>query len=100
MIPPITDPLGQYWDQPPLTDIAVYNDIAIIEKHTLDRLAEYSTTIPTGAYEGKMWKSRQGHGTPEGPAGPWYLCWYGPHNDPKMLSINRRPIRVLKGTLK
>ena len=94
MIPPITDPLGQYWDQPPLIDVAVYNDIAIIEKHTLDQLAEYSTTIPTGAYEGKMWKRR----VCEFKNGSkWLLCWYGPSNNPKKVSINTRPLRILRG---
>lgn len=87
-LPQITDPLGAYWDQPKSDQMAVYNDIAIMDQIAVDALLEYSTSIPTGTYEGKMWKCRH----PDG----WQLCWYGASDDPDMISINRRPIRIIK----
>ncbi len=88
-LPEMTHPLSAHWYQPKAEDVAVYNDIAIMDETTLEELAEYSTSIPTGAYEGKMWKAF-------GTRGGWYLCWYGPDDDPDMVSINRRPIRFLR----
>jgi hypothetical protein len=76
--------------------MAVYDDIAIMDRSTLARLPEYSTSIPTGVYEGKMWKFRQGHGTPGGSDGSWFLRWYGPSDDPNKCSINERPIRLIR----
>ena len=95
-LPQMTHPLSRHWNQPPADQMAVYDDIAIMDQSALGLLPEYSTSIPTGVYEGKMWKSRQGHGTPGGPAGPWYLCWYGPSEDPDKCSINSRPIRLIR----
>ncbi|KKK97679.1 hypothetical protein LCGC14_2650360, partial [marine sediment metagenome] len=69
-LPQMTHPLSRHWNQPPADQMAVYDDIAIMDQSALGLLPEYSTSIPTGVYEGKMWKSRQGHGTPGGPAGP------------------------------
>lgn len=69
-IPPITDPMGKYWDQPPVSDILVDDTHALMTFLTWKRLAEYSSTLPTGTYTGKMWKAfRTG--------GNWFLCWYG-----------------------
>lgn len=70
-IPPITDPLGAYWEQPDRAEIqlGVGTHNAFLTQNAFDRLKEYSTTIPTGVYPGKMWKSRRGD--------HWELCWYG-----------------------
>lgn len=95
-LPQMTHPLSRYWDQPRADELAVYDDIAIMDNSALQRLSEYSTSIPTGVYEGKMWKSRQGHGTPGGPTGPWYLCWYDSSDNLDSCSINRRPIRLIR----
>ena len=95
-LPQMTHPLSGYWSQPSADQMAVYDDIAIMDRSALALLSEYSTSIPTGVYEGKMWKSRQGHNTPGGPVGPWYLYWYGPSKDPDKCSINSRPIRLIR----
>jgi hypothetical protein len=95
-LPVMTHPLSSAWDQPSPDRMAIYDDIAIMDRSTLECLSEYSTSIPTGVYEGKMWKFRQGHNTPGGPVGPWYLCWYGSSEDPDKCSINRRPIRLIR----
>lgn len=94
MIPQITDPLGRYWDQPPLIDVAVYNDIAIMDRKTFNRLADYSHSVPTGTYEGKMWKCKE-RGTKVKESG-WLLRWYSQSCDPKLITMNTRPIRILK----
>lgn len=89
LLPQMTHPLSTAWNQPPTTDIAFYDDIAIMDRPTLDLLPEYSTSIPTGVYEGKMWRrALLGEG--------WVLCWYGPADDPDKCSINSRPIRLIR----
>lgn len=95
-LPQMTHPLSRAWDQPGPDELAVYDDIAIMDRSTLQQLHNYSASIPTGVYEGKMWRFQQGHSTPGGPDGPWYLCWYGPSEDPDKCSINRRPIRLIR----
>lgn len=89
IIPEMTNPLSRYWHQPPLDDIAVYDDIAIMDRDTLEGLPEYSMSIPTGTYEGKMWKRMDRKG--------WTLCWYKDSDVPGRIDICSRPIRVLKG---
>ncbi len=86
IIPPITDPLGNHWHQPDRTEIKIEDDTATMSQHTFDGLPEYSTTQPTGAYEGKMWKSHV--------RGVWYLRWFGPAEDPDMVSTNTRHIQI------
>ncbi len=70
MIPPITDPLGRYWKQPPLDAIAIDDTHAIMDQAAFKRLPEYSQSRPTGVYPGKMWKAITA-------TGEAYLCWYG-----------------------
>lgn len=49
-------------------------------------LADYSMSIPGGAYAGKMWRSRiNGH---------WRLRWYGTTEFPGILSCNSRAILI------
>lgn len=50
-------------------------------------LREYSLTIPSGEYEGKMWKVNRG--------GIWYLYWYDHDDNPSMIKIERREILLL-----
>lgn len=56
IIPPITDPLGKHWQQPHRRFIELDNTHALMSEQTFKGLKEYSTSIPTGRYEGKMWK--------------------------------------------
>ena len=86
LIPPMTDPLGRYWHQPKLLDVAVYEDIAIMDKETLNQLAEYSFSVPSGVYAGKMWRCRK--------CDEWFLRWYGGGGND--IAIHERPIRVLE----
>lgn len=59
MIPEMVHPLGKYWDQPKREHILVdeiYKRAQMDEK-TFKELKNYESSNPTGAYEGKMWRS-------------------------------------------
>ena len=83
-IPPITDRLGQYWDQPNTDEILLDDTCALMKQETFDMLADYSCSRPTGVYAGKMWKTKK----PDG----WWLMWYGLTEDPAICSVNARRI--------
>jgi hypothetical protein len=81
IIPPITDPMGQNWEQPDTALIEIDSEFARMSTRTFEALAEYSASRPTGVYPGKMWRRHDGAfdreflrkgGRPE-----WLLCWYG-----------------------
>lgn len=68
VIPKITDPLGIGWRQPSTKRILIDERYAVMEPSTFNALAEYSNSVPTGVYAGKMWKGEFEH--------RWYLRWY------------------------
>lgn len=86
VIPPITNPLGKHWDQPDRADIDISDEYARMKPETARKLAEYSHSIPSGKYEGKMWCAN------------WdnilYLRWYGPSDKPDELLIHTRKISL------
>lgn len=86
-IPPITEKLGKYWEQPDSNKMLIDESCAIMGMESFHKLAIYSCSLPTAAYEGKMWKCKYG---PE-----WLLCWYGLSEKPGMVSINMRPIVIV-----
>ncbi len=88
LIPMMTDKLGMSWDQPSRNDIAVDDECALMDESAYKALHEYSRSIPTGAYEGKMWKRIEA-------AGP-LLMWYGISEKPGMVSISSRPIIIVE----
>jgi hypothetical protein len=101
-IPVITHPLGRSWRQPSLDHILVDDTHAVMSRCTFEELHEYSGTMPTGVYEGKMWRRHNGiydraflaaGGKPN-----WTLCWYGPSDKPDMCSINVRDILIIGET--
>lgn len=92
IIPVITDPLGKYWDQPDPKDILIDYGYAVMRISTFYKLQEYSTSIPSGKYPGKMWSAFINN--------KWYLKWY--MDDPKnkdFLLIPCREILVMNHTL-
>lgn len=54
-IPPMTHPLSRHWRQPSTSAILIDDVNAVMDVDTLGALPEYSCSLPTGAYEGKMW---------------------------------------------
>ena len=90
IIPDIVHPLGKYWEQPNRDNILIDDKHALMSKHSLDGLHEYSMSIPTGVYTGKMWKSKV--------LGKWLLRWFGNENDKGLLPILSREILIREET--
>lgn len=97
VIPSMTDPLSQYWEQPPLSAIEIDDEFARMSTATFESLHEYSASKPSGAYEGKMWRRHDGSFDREflrkGGKPVWLLCWYGVSTiGPGYVSNNSRKI--------
>lgn len=86
-IPPMTDPLGRYWDQPNVSEVLIDDTHALVSRSAFDKLNQYDTSIPSGVYPGKMWKCRQ--------RGVMYLRWYGLADDPNFCSNHHRILLVV-----
>jgi hypothetical protein len=76
-IPPMSEPMGKYWRQPRLAEIAVDEIHAVMSSAAFDQLQSYSFADPTVVYAGKMWKRRN----ESEQESFWELCWYGPECD-------------------
>lgn len=88
VIPAMTDPLGRHWRQPNRDEILVDDTHALMTPSAMARLSEYSSSIPSGVYPGKMWKAQFG--------GQWFLRWFGEvPNRPDLCSNNQRLILVV-----
>jgi len=71
-IPLMTNPMGKHWDQPDPLKIEIDDTHAMMDLKAFHQLLEYSESVPTGVYPGKMWKRRaRGNDSDE-----WMLCWY------------------------
>lgn len=97
-IPPITDPMGRHWKQPARDRILIDDSHALMDQQIFDEFGEYSSSMPSSVYEGKIWSRHDGiydqkflasGGKPE-----WLLVWYGASADPGMCSINSRQILI------
>lgn len=88
LIPVMTHPLSKAWDQPDTNDILVDDNYALMDQHVFNSLSEYSATIPSGVYAGKMWKRDTGKTI------GWWLCWYidTPANDGTCTIMHRQII--------
>lgn len=88
LIPPITDERGKDWDQPKTSEIKFTSDgYAVLSIESKAKLAEYSTTTPSGVYAGKMWLRKE--------YDKEYLCWFQGTKDPEKFDIKYRPILLL-----
>lgn len=88
IIPPITDPHGKYWNQPHRRYIEMDDTHALMSEQTFKELCDYSGSLPTGAYEGKMWRSKI--------RDRWFLCWYDiDADDNRYLIVKSREILVV-----
>lgn len=87
-IPPITEPIGRSWNQPDVREILVDDNYALMSKENIGKLLQYDSSMPTGVYEGKMWKRKAFCN------GQYrmYLFWYGVSPDPNKCSINFREL--------
>lgn len=86
-IPEMTHPYSKVWRQPKDIRTAPMDaNHVLLDYRQFHSLAEYSTSIPSGVYDGKCWKRRGSKG--------WLLCWYAPANDPTQCEIHFREIRI------
>ncbi len=86
-IPPMTDKRSKYWDQPKTNEIIIDADVALMPNAVFDLLADYSGSMPSGIYAGKMWKARYQQG--------WELRWYSDAAEQGHFHMNRREIKVI-----
>lgn len=91
IIPPITDPLGKYWDQPSISNVLIDDKYAVMNESDFKQLADYSRSQPSGVYPGKMWKALYYPNNIE----TWYLCWFGYDPEPGYCSNNYREILTI-----
>lgn len=86
VIPPLEE--GRTWKAPSPADILLTDTHACMPESAFESLLEYSSSIPTGVYPGKMWKAHMD--------GKWYLRWFGIVPDqPEVCSNNQREIPVM-----
>ena len=89
VIPVITHPWGASWQQPEISDIEIDDTHALMGVYAFNQLVEYSHSIPSGVYIGKMWKGRYD-------TGEWYLAWFSEGDEAKTyLNNNYRIILVV-----
>lgn len=102
VIPGITSEMGRNWDQPTRNEITfqLLEETnkplqAYMNQAALDALKEYSSSLPSGVYEGKMWK---GHWKNAEGNLVWYLCWYdySETNRGAECSIKHCPVMLLE----
>ncbi len=70
VIPDCLHPLSKYWDQPENIDVEIDDTYAMMTKESFDLLKNYSMSVPSGIYIGKMWKAQARISL------VWYLRWY------------------------
>lgn len=80
----MTHPLAAGWNQPNRKDILIDNKSALMKEEIFKQLFEYSYSLPSAVYPGKMFKKKRD--------GKWFLVWFSEHKDPKKCSINNREI--------
>lgn len=90
-IPQMTHELSRYWKQPNPSDILIDERHAVMNSLTFNALAEYSLSVPSGVYDGKMWKAntlRRGRPT-------WLLKWYDRGDSPMHCALKIREILIV-----
>lgn len=96
-LPALDSPYGpNVWNQPPRDSIAIDATHALMTRGTFEALVEYSGSLPTGAYPGKLWRRHDGIFDRQSKEPPkWLLGWYGPTADPSKVSINFREVLIV-----
>jgi hypothetical protein len=76
--------------------LAVDDEDAVVTQALFAQLLEYSLSLPSGTYVGKLWKARQ---TVRAPGGAlveqWFLVEYVSDPDPKQIGIRWRRLHVV-----
>lgn len=86
-IPEMTHPLSKGHEQPATWNMLLDKDDQFVRmtRSVWNRLLEYNSSIPTGVYEGKMWRCYD------------WLCWFGPSEHPDKCALHRRKIILCEG---
>jgi hypothetical protein len=79
-VPLWNHPLRRFWEQPPREEVLIDGTCAMMTQESFEMLAKYETSIPSGEYDGKMWRCGN------------TLCWYD-WNQPG--GIGRRKIVIV-----
>lgn len=89
-IPKMTDPDGKNWPQPPTDNILIDDHHALMTQSDFNQLIDYSHSVPSGVYPGKMWKT-----TALG--GRQFLWWFSERPDRGgICTNNRREILIVE----
>lgn len=80
--------LARGWEAPQRTGVLIDETHAMMSQPSFDKLLDYSVSMPSGVYPGKMWKA---HVRGEG----WFLRWYG-QGPPGMCTNNERKILIVE----
>lgn len=88
IIPSMADEMGRYWQQPDREIILIDDTHAVMRKSDFELLADYSRSIPSGVYAGKMWKSITLNSRK-------YLCWFSEVREGQCV-INCREILIVE----
>lgn len=84
-IPEMTDPLGKHWRMPAgMRHAPMDKTHARLTARQIRDLPEYSSSYPSGTYDGKCWKRVNGEWS--------WLCWYEPSAKAGMIGIGSRLI--------
>lgn len=103
LIPIMTHPLSKHWEQPDSRNFIfdIENKTVAMNKDDFDKLHNYSCSIPSGVYEGKMWKANANEFPPNGDfekwdkTPKWYLRWYDRDEDPNKCSIKTYSLIII-----
>lgn len=79
----MTHPYGKSWDAPKNTEVLIFPDRAEMTQGSFDALLNYAGSMPTGVYEGKMYRKDN------------YLHWWSSCEDPDKCKDNVRPIKIV-----
>lgn len=91
-IPPMTDELGKCWTQPDREQIDFSDGAAKLSQAAFEKLLDYSYSIPSALYPGKMWKSYH-FGLKL-----WFLSWVESATDaPGAIVVHNRVISLTDG---
>jgi hypothetical protein len=93
VVPPITEPLGRHWEQPDREELIFCGDFVYMTRRAYKQLPEYNNSVPSGVYEGKMWKS---HVRYSDVGRVCWLRWFGVSDDPDKVTNNQRRIAIVK----
>lgn len=87
-IPAITHPLGRYWEQPDVDQVTIDSGHAMMTTTTMNQIADYTGSEPSGMYVGKMWRRLE--------LGRWFLYWFDHSSKGEQyISLRRREILLV-----